>query len=134
MAQRQALIGWEANPSHCRGVVMTNPSAPTSVSVAVAARRLGISGDTCRAWFDAGELPGYRTPSGFRRIIFPESDPSEEHVSVSVAAQMLGVGIHTVRSRFDEGRLAGYRTPNNQRRITRSSIDRILARRIRVET
>lgn len=108
---------------------MTIPPAGTSVSVAVAARRLGISDDTCRAWFDAGELDGYRTPSGFRRITLIENDPHEDHVPVSVAAQMLGVGIDTIRSRFDEGRLAGYRTHHNQRRIARSSIDRILARR-----
>lgn len=93
------------------------------VSVSTAARHLGICDDTCRSWFDAGLLSGYRTAAGYRRIDL--GPPVEEHVAVSVAARALHLSPATVRARFDEGRLAGFRLASGQRRIARSSIERL---------
>lgn len=104
--------------------IATGPSK--AISVSAAACRLGISDDTCRSWFDAGELDGFRTASGYRKIVLGPCDPAEPHFSISAAAQMMGLGVSTVRQRFDEGRLAGYRSVTNQRRIARSAIERVV--------
>ena len=42
--------------------------APTYVSPAVAASRLGVSTRTVSRWLDAGLLSGYRTPTGNRKV------------------------------------------------------------------
>lgn len=97
---------------------MTGP-----LTVAEAARRLGICDQTVRTWFDAGLLAGHRTAAGHRRIEL-DNEPHEEHVTVAAAARLLGLSSATVRSRFDQGRLAGYRTAAGHRRIARSAVTR----------
>src|SRR3954467_4413771 len=45
----------------------TLPPAPLGLTVAQAARHLGVSISTVRRWSDAGHLPSRRTPGGQRR-------------------------------------------------------------------
>lgn len=108
-----ATLPWtDADPIESRGV-----------TVAIAARALGICADTIRVWFDEGHLDGHRTAAGHRRIYMP-GELDDEYLTISAAARLMGISVETVRRRFDEGRLRGFRLPSGQRRIARSSAAR----------
>lgn len=47
--------------------LVTQASLET-LTMTEAAKRLGVSTDSIRRWFDSGTLKGWRTPGGVRRI------------------------------------------------------------------
>lgn len=97
------------------------------LTMSAAARRLGISIDTCRRKFDDGELVGVRTTAGYR-LVDPDSleQRPRSFLTVTEAARLLDRSEVTVRTWFDTGRLRGFRTPAGHRRIDPEGVDEIL--------
>ena len=101
------------------------PVAERLVSVADAARILGVHANTLRAWSDAGRVPAVRIHAqGQRRyhradlaafLAHAATGPDtggpsgSRAVSVAGAARILGVHPNTVRAWSDQGRLAALR-------------------------
>lgn len=54
-----------------------------------------------------------------------------EQVPIGFAAMVLGVSTDTIRRYLDNGTLDGCRLPSGHRRITRESLDRVKAERVR---
>ncbi|MGH2903585.1 MAG: helix-turn-helix domain-containing protein [Solirubrobacteraceae bacterium] len=48
---------------------MSTVLAPATISIKDAAARLGVHENTVRAWFDAGILDGYMSPTGRRKVL-----------------------------------------------------------------
>jgi excisionase family DNA binding protein len=98
---------------------MTATTSLKYVRVAEAARQLTLSAEKVRELFDAGELSGIRSESGYRLIDvysllqYRDTRP----LTVSQAAIRLGVSRSTITKRFDAGELAGHRTAGGHRLI-----------------
>lgn len=114
-------------------IVTRNMENPGSISVAKAARYIGVGSSTIIDWADAGVLPiAGRSPAGFRRfdrsvvIAFAAARVSQVGMSTSEVAYYLGVTSENVRNLEKAGLLRELsRTSGRNKHFDRKAVEKL---------
>jgi predicted site-specific integrase-resolvase len=93
------------------------------MSVSQASNLAKVSDETIRAWYDSGEIVGFRDARGHRIIDAGSLLRRISSLGVVEAARHIDRSPYIVRRWFDQGRVEGYLTATGRRRVFRSSIE-----------